>query len=187
MKTVNFYAKNNGDKGFANIVRSMRNSALSSFYAGRSLCFKQVAAERTKSALAPIWDLAEPLLIGLTFVMLYRSKVLDQPGILAWQCLVDAITIPMKIIISSRELLLNTQVPPEALMWSCLIRTLYNLLFKVLIIWGFAIAYGYFNVIGVILSTSYLVLAVILTASIGFLLSPFNAIAEDTLRAEPYS
>ncbi|KQW31321.1 hypothetical protein ASE36_03400 [Rhizobium sp. Root274] len=194
MKTVSFHAKNNADKGFVDIVRAMLRSAFTSVYAGRSLCFKQISAERTKSTLAPIWDLAEPLLVGLTFVMLYRTKTLQQPelavpfalfvisGIMAWQSLVDAITIPMKVIISSRELLLNTQVPPEALMWSCLIRALYNLFFKLLIVWGFAISYGHFNLIGFCLSAVYLTAAVFLTASIGFLLSPFNAIAEDTLR-----
>ena len=128
----------NSKKQLMLIFRDMLASAIKSYTSGYSLFKKQLSVERSKSKFGFIWDLGEPFVLAIVFTLLYQFKAIDGldsglpyalfviSGIMLWQSIVDSITAPLSNITRSKELLLNTHIMPESLMWSEIIRSVYK-------------------------------------------------------------
>ena len=184
----------NSKKQLMLIFRDMLASAIKSYTSGYSLFKKQLSVERSKSKFGFIWDLGEPFVLAIVFALLYQFKAIDGldsglpyalfviSGIMLWQSIVDSITAPLSNITRSKELLLNTHIMPESLMWSEIIRSVYKSLYKYLVVLIFAIYFQQTTLFSAVLAFILMLITVSLFTSIGFMLAPFNSVSEDVSR-----
>jgi lipopolysaccharide transport system permease protein len=191
---VQIYTSETRNRTLISILKEMWRSVFSGFYAGYSLCTKQLVVEQSKSKLGILWDAGEPLALGLVFVLLYQYRAIGTldsglpyalfviSGIMMWQSLTDAITNPLTSIIKAKELLLNTHIAPESLMWASIIRVFYNTLFRFLVVVVFALFFQQCSILSALLAFVFIVVCVTLFSAVGFLLAPFNTISEDVSR-----
>ena len=192
---MQIYLSKGEKRRFGVTVALMCRSVVPNFSAGRRLHRKQLTAEKSRSRFVTYWSLIEPLLIGGIFVLLYQFRAISAldtglpyalfviTGVMFWQSLVDAVNQPLGAIQRSRDLLLNTHVQPEALMWCALIRATYNAAFRAIIALAFILYFLEPSPIFVLLGFTYFFVFTWLACGLGFLLEPFNAIAEDVTTA----
>ncbi len=133
---------------FSSMIQGVRCSP----YAAYRLFIKDIKADYSQSALGVIWDFLDPLILAGIFSLLMRHGVIDigdinmpRPiyviyGVLLYQSFADTLTYTTSIIKRSKDLLSHTRVYPEALILSCLFRSLFFSFFRVVIMLLFSLA-----------------------------------------------
>jgi lipopolysaccharide transport system permease protein len=185
------YLSTRDNQSLATLVKTMVRNVGPSFHAGYHLHRKQLATEKYRSRFHMLWNLVEPFLLGLIFVALYQYRAISPlesgmpyslfviSGVMFWQCLMDGFNVPLGQIGRSKELLSNTKIKPEALMWSAIIRVFYNSTFRLIIVLLFFYVFNSFDFVNVALAIIFFYFSIFLTCALGFLFEPFNAVMED--------
>lgn len=181
----------------------MARGLLQARYMGYRLAVRSIKARYAKSAFGLVWDLIDPLVLGLIFYTLMVQRVI-QPGsmpmpyatfiifgLLLYATFLEALTQALDIFTNSRGLLAQIKMPPEALLISVVLVVAFNSVFRVIIMLGFSLALEHYATDHHVASFSlpgflkFVVLypTVILAGmSIGLFLAPFNAIYSDVGR-----
>lgn len=169
------------------MILGLRNSP----YASYRIFIKDVRADYSKSMFGIIWDMADPLVLGIVFYFLARARIINTGeisipyptfviyGLLLYQTFSDSILLPMNVMARSRNILTHLKLPPEALIMSVLYRILFNSIFRITAMLVFSIATGAISPIGFV---KFLLLypGIILSGmAFGVFLAPFNAIYND--------
>lgn len=160
-------------------------------YASYRIFIKDVRADYSKSMFGIIWDIADPLVLGVVFYFLARARIINTGeisipyptfviyGLLLYQTFTDSILLPMNVMARSRNILTHLKLPPEALIMSVLYRILFNSIFRITAMLVFSIATGAISPVGFV---KFLLLypGIILSGmAFGVFLAPFNAIYND--------
>lgn len=176
------------------ISTDMFFSAIKSYRVGYSLFLKQLYVEKSSSKFGFIFDLGEPFILAIVFTLLYQFKAIGEldlgipyalfviSGIMLWQSIVESITSPLTSISRSKELLLNTKVSAESIMWSEILGSLYKSLYRYVIVLIFAIYFKEVTLLSAFFAFLLMLVIVFLFSSIGFMCAPFNAVSKDISR-----
>jgi len=112
------------------IGRSMIAGLINSKYIAYRLFLKDVKGDYSRTSLGILWDLADPLMLGMVFYFLRRSAVISGGeiaipytlfiiyGILLYQTFVDATMSSLSMYERSKSLITQLSIPPEALILS---------------------------------------------------------------------
>lgn len=186
------------------VLRNMLAGLLGSRYIAYRLVVKDVKAGYAKSALGMMWDLVDPLIVGLIFWTLMRYRVLtpgklEMPyaifviyGLLLYTTFCEAVIMSVDVLGRSRGLLSHLKLPPEALILSVFFRVMFNSLFRIVVMLLFslvlhraAVADGLsaFSPVGFLKFLGLFTSIVLAGMAIGLLVAPFNAIYGDVGRA----
>lgn len=185
------------------VARAMLRGAVQARYMGYRLAVRSIKARYAKSAFGLVWDLVDPLVLGLIFYMLMVYRVIqpgDMPmpyatfiiyGLLLYATFVEALTQALDIFAHSRGLLTQVKMPPEAMLISVALVVGFNSLFRLLIMLGFSLALqvyaadhhlASFSLPGFLKFLLLYPLVILSGLSIGLALAPFNAIYADVGR-----
>lgn len=178
------------------VLRAMFHGMAHSRYIAYRLVVKDVKADYSKSFLGMVWDLVDPLVLATIFYFLHRMRAFTaeygmQPslfiiyGILLYDTFMMSLTRMMDIFTRSKMMLTQMQLPPEALILSVFFRTMFDSLFRIVVMLFFTLVITYttedlsFSIMGF---AKFLLLypAIILCGmSIGTFLAPFSVIYGD--------
>lgn len=182
------------------VVRAMIRGLLGSPYMAYRLCVKDVRAEYSRSAFGMVWDLLDPLILGLVFYFLAQVRVINPGelgmpyatfviyGLLLYAAFADSITSSLEVMRRSKTLLTHLKLPPEALILSVFFRMLFNSSFRIAVMLIFSLAthsaavsqgLSAFSPVGFIKFLFCYPLIIFLGMTIGVFLAPFNTIYGD--------
>ena len=163
-------------------------------YAGYRLYKQSRLHEQRSTRWSGIWDFAEPLVIAAVFIILRAGSVVDVGetemsyglfvvvGMLQWQTFVDALTRPLGLIRSSRNLLLHTKVSPESLLLMVVYEVGYKAALRVITTIGIVFLWGEGDLLGALLFAATFSLNLIVGLGLGLMLSPLSTIYGDVER-----
>lgn len=164
-------------------------------YTAYRLALKDVKGANAKSAFGLLWDLADPLVFGAIFYFLMVAGIispgdLDIPyplfvtyGMLLYLTITEAWMASLRLFQTSRTLLAQVRIPPEALILSVFFRVAFNSVFRILVLVVFSIAMGAFSPVGFVKFLVAYPLLILAGMALGLFLAPFNAIYNDVERA----
>lgn len=166
------------------------NRNLNELIMGYHLFQKQRMSEKTTTKLDQLWLWSEPLAFALVFWFLYKYRAInveaDSPyslfiisGILLWQCIVDALNIPMSDISKFKDIGKQIKISPFSIASYFLVKSVYYTFFKLVVIIAFVAIVsggGVFSFTMFFVST---VLTLILVTCIGMLLAPYTLLMND--------
>ncbi|WP_157813445.1 ABC transporter permease [Pseudoalteromonas spongiae] len=160
------------------------------FTLGYRLFQKQRMSEKVTTRLDQLWLWLEPLAFALVFWFLYKYRAInvesDYPyslfiisGILLWQCITDALNIPMTDIGKFKDIGKQIEISPFSIASYFLIKSVYYTFFKLVIIIAFVAIASEVKVYDFIVFFAFSVLIVTLITCIGMLLAPYNLLMND--------
>ena len=112
------------------VIRAMFNGVVHTRYMAYRLFVKDIKSQYAKSAFGLLWDFVEPLVLGLVFIALARTRVLDAGdikmpyavfviyGLLLYQTFCESMTLSTGMIGNSRGLITHLNIPCEAIIIS---------------------------------------------------------------------
>ncbi|KPJ75496.1 MAG: polysialic acid transporter [Deltaproteobacteria bacterium SG8_13] len=110
------------------------------------LFVRNLKARYRQTFLGYLWAFLPPILTTLLWVFLNSQKILSvgdtgmpypvyvMTGILLWQVFVDALNSPLRLVLSSRHMLVKVNFPREALILAGLGEVLFNFLIRIVIL-----------------------------------------------------
>lgn len=173
---------------------SMFRGMVESPYPAYRLAKKDIKAAYAKSAFGMVWDLIDPLVLGLVFWVLRRGNVIDfgemsMPypifviyGMLIYSTFSESLTASVTMLSRSKGLLSQLKLRPEALVLSVVFRVLFNSIFRIIVMLGFSIALGAFSAVGFAKFLALYGTIILAGMSIGIFLAPFHTIYNDVGR-----
>ena len=120
------------------LFRRMLNDLRASRELAWRLFIRNIAARYRQTFLGYIWALLPPIFTTVIFVFLNTQNILNiqttvipypvyvMSGTLLWQAFVDALNSPLRLITSSRSMLVKINFPREALMLAGIGEVLFN-------------------------------------------------------------
>lgn len=161
-------------------------------YLGWRLFIKGIRTELRQTYLGFAWKLVEPIVLALVFVFLREGKILQLHsdtamsyglfvmfGLLMFQTFFTTLLAPIGIFEEFGTLIKQIKVDPESLIIQKLLRTLYDALFRVIILAGLCIWTGESSISGFLYFIGVLLLMILFCLSLGLILAPINAIYRD--------
>lgn len=173
------------------LARSMAHDLWASRELAWRLFVRNISAQYRQSLLGYLWAFLPPIFTTLIFVFLNSQKILNigetsipypayvMMGTLLWQGFVDALNSPIKLVTSSKSMLVKINFPRESLILAGVGEVLFNftirlVLMLIVFIW-FRIA-----VTPMILLAPFGILALMaLGLMIGILLTPIGILYKD--------
>lgn len=186
------------------LLFSIVRGFIDSRYMAYRLFIKDIRAEYARSVLGVFWDFVDPLVLAGIFYFLMRQGIinvgsLNMPrpifviyGILLYQTFLESTLLSVSLIKSSKGLISQLKIPPEALILSCVYRVFFFAFFRILIMLGFSLALmssareqglDAFSPIGFLMFLALFPIIVLPGLAMGVLLAPFNVIYGDVQRA----
>ena len=175
---------------FAAMLRGLREGR----YMGYRLFLRDIRGDYARSRFAVVWDFAEPLVIALVFVSLFRNGVIESGeigipypafvafGVLLWQTFVDATTMPLDVPRASRNLITQLKIAPESLLIAVFLRVAFSALFRIAVLLLVALWTDTFHPLGFAAFVALFPALIIAGMAIGVLLAPFNTLYADVGR-----
>lgn len=188
MKTV--YSGDKSTPARSGIV-AMYVSLHSTIGVGYSVFVSNQKGLRVKSKLHTFWDLLEPIVVSLIFVLLFEFRALPIPvgqlpyavfvvtGVLLWQSLCDSIMLILEVIPRFSSILSHTKLAPEALMWSTIFQVGYSSTLRFVAVCLLLGSFGMLELAYVLAGCLTWLVACLSLFSVGLLLAPFNALLPD--------
>lgn len=120
------------------------------------LLLRNIRAQYRQSLFGIIWAFVPPIVMTGTFVFLADAEVLNlssgsgglpypvyvMAGTILWQLFVDALNSPLKLMVSSRQMLAKINFPREALILAGLGEVAFNFLIRLVLLAGLLLCYG---------------------------------------------
>jgi lipopolysaccharide transport system permease protein len=196
------YTAERSSRDFGLVARQMVRGARLGRYMAFRIFLKDIRGEYARSLFGALWDFAEPLVVALIFIALYRVAVIPPGdiaipypvfvvfGMLLWQTFTEAILLPLDVIRKSKNLISHQKVAPEALLISIVYRLLFNSSFRIVILIALAACIGRFDPaanlafswIGAFKFLALYPAILLLGLAFGVLLAPINTIYADVGR-----
>lgn len=163
-------------------------------YIAYRLVVKDVKTQYAHSVFGMLWDLVDPLALGAVFyfLMKYRAINVDYSGMsftlfivygmLLYQTFTDALIKSLDLFKSSKTLLTQLQIYPEALIQAVFLRVLFDSSFRIVIMLLVALLVGPFSAVGFLKFLLLYPLIIFFGMSIGVFLAPLNVIYNDVGR-----
>lgn len=176
------------------VLREMLSGLLRSRYIAYRLALKDIKSEYAKSAFGIVWDLLDPLVLGIVFLMLFKARVFDAGeirmpysvfvvyGILLYQVFSEATLLSVEVMHRSQGLLTQLKLPPEALILSVIYRVAFSSIFRIAVMVLFSLLGGAFSPVGFLKFLLGFPIIILYGVAIGIFLAPFNAIYRDVAR-----
>jgi lipopolysaccharide transport system permease protein len=193
-KPVVIYSAESRARELPAVVRDMVSGLRHGHYTAYRLALKDVKGDYAKSVFGLLWDLADPLVFGAIFYFLMVADIikpgnLDIPyplfvtyGMLLYLTFTEAWLSSLRLFQTSRSLLAQVKIPPEALILSVLYRVAFNSSFRVLVMALFSVAMGAFSPLGFAKFVTCYPLLILGGMALGLFLAPFNAVYNDVER-----
>lgn len=182
------------------VLPAMVRGLIQSRYMAIRLVVKDIKSDYSKSQFGMIWELIDPLVLGFIFYALMRTRVFtpgetNMPyaifiiyGLLMYATFVESVMRMVNLVKSSKSLLSQLKLPPEALILSVLFRIAFNCLFRLLVMLFFSLllrnsamdsGMSAFSLIGFIKFLFLFPSVILIGAAIGLFCAPLNAIYSD--------
>jgi lipopolysaccharide transport system permease protein len=190
-KPVVVYTPEPQIRDLGTVLRNMLRGARDSRYLAVRLFRRDVRSEFKDAALGYLWNFADPIVLALVFIFLRRGGYitadgLDMPypvfvvyGMLLLQAFLRALSNPLTLLNRHHALISSTKVAPEALLTSQLLRLGFDGLFFIPIMLGVGIAFGAFNVTGILLFLLLYPAIILMGFAISVVVIPVSAIYSD--------
>ena len=155
---------------------------------------RDLIAQRNNSKLEMLWNLIDPIMLSLIFILLYSLNALPLEqssipysffvisGVLLWHTIIDAFLAPLGLMKKHKILLENTSVSSRVLWGSSLIRCMYTGSFRLLVIVISSVYFDISSFSAVFLYILFFYFTIFLFHSFGLLFSPFNYLSESLER-----
>jgi len=188
------YSAESRVRNFPEVLRAMASGLIRSRYVAYRLARKDIVSQYSKSALGFLWDFAYPLVLGVVFYFLRSGNVFSTGdtgmpysaylifGLLMYQSFVNATMMSVNLLQSSRGLITQQKLPPEALLVSVFFRVGFFSLFRIAVMLFFGIVTGAFSLLGSVGFVAGYPVLILAGMAIGVFLAPFNAIYKDVGR-----
>lgn len=182
------------------VLPAMVRGVFQSRYMALRLVVKDIKADYSKSQFGMIWDLVDPLVLGFIFYALMRSRVFtpgetQMPysifiiyGLLMYATFVESVMRMVTLVKSSKPLLSQLKLPPEALILSVLFRIFFNCFFRLMVMLFFSLlmrnsaldnGQSAFSLIGFLKFVALFPSIILVGTAIGLFCAPLNAIYSD--------
>lgn len=173
------------------VMAQMFRGLSQSRFAGHRLFAQNLKAQYSRSILGIFWEFIEPLAIALVFISLRRGGALALEdisipyplfvisGLLAFQVFTDSTMVHLNSIKRASNVLGHVKIHPETIVIASLLEVGFRAIFRLVIIVGTAIWFGYFSLTGTVLFLTAMLFLATLGAGIGLALAPFNVIVSD--------
>lgn len=165
---------------------SITSRAILAFHLFKS----QRLSDKSTTQYDNLWRWAEPLVLAFVFWLLYTSRALsfetDYPyalfvisGVLTWQCLIDAMNIPMSDLKKFKNISDQMALSPVTISTYFVIEAMHRAAFKIIAVVVFVGVFFSPNAFGLLTYCFFVVLGVILFSGLGMLFSLYNFIYAD--------
>lgn len=182
------------------VLRAMARGVVQSRYMALRLVVKDIKSDYAKSQFGMIWELIDPLVLGFIFYSLMKTRVIrpgetHMPyaifiiyGLLMYATFTESIMRMVNLVKSSKALLSQLKLPPEALILSVLFRIAFNCFFRLAVMLFFSLLLrnsalthdqSAFNLIGFVKFVLLFPTIILVGAAIGLFCAPLNAIYSD--------
>jgi homopolymeric O-antigen transport system permease protein len=173
------------------VVRNMLKGMRTSWFSGYRYFVQNLHSQYARSYLGLSWEILEPTAIALAFVLLRSSNVIEARGIaipyalyiicgiMIYQTFQESLIRSVKSLETVGGISNQIRISPELVICSLLIGSFYNSVFKFAVVIVAAVYFGYFTWTGAVYFLISLPFVILMAAAIGFLLAPFNALAND--------
>ncbi|MBL7646109.1 MAG: hypothetical protein JNK74_07975 [Candidatus Hydrogenedentes bacterium] len=194
-KPVAIYSAESRARESGAIFRAMARGLLDGRYAAFRLALRDVKGGYARTMFGLFWDLADPLVFGAIFYGLMLAGIVSPGklaipyplfvtyGMLLYLTITEGWLAALRLFQSSRVVLAQVKVPPEALILSVAFRVAFNSSFRILVLLVFSIAMGAFSPAGFLKFLACYPLLILAGMALGLGLAPFNAIYNDVERA----
>lgn len=194
-KPVVIYSAESRARDVSAVLRDMLSGMGTGRYTAYRLALKDVKGAYAKSVFGLLWDLADPLVFGAIFYVLMLAGIvspgdLEIPyplfvtyGMLLYLTITESWLAALRLFQSSRSLMAQVKIPPEALILSVFFRVSFNSSFRILVLIVFSVAMGAFSLPGFAKFLVCYPLLILGGMSLGLILAPFNAVYNDVERA----
>lgn len=191
---LHVYTAESRTRNVGYVLREMVQGLRRAPYLAYRLALKDIRGARSKMFLGFFWDLADPLVLGLIFYVLMRTRVLNPGeisisyatfvifGLLLYATFSDAVVVLMDLPRSSKVLLEHVKIPAEALILSGLFRVGFTTIFRVCVMLLFAGITGDFSLPGFATFLCFLPIYVLCAGGIGLFFAPWNTLYNDVGR-----
>ncbi len=182
------------------VLRAMVRGVIQSRYMALRLVVKDIKSDYSKSQFGLIWELIDPLVLGFIFYSLMRTRVINPGethmpyaifiiyGLLMYATFVESVMRMVNLARSSKSLLSQLKLPPEALILSVLFRIAFNCFFRLAVMLFFslllrnsalAIGQSAFNLVGFCKFLLLFPSIILVGTATGLFFAPLNAIYSD--------
>lgn len=182
------------------VLPAMVRGMMQSRYMALRLVVKDIKSDYSKSQFGLIWELIDPLVLGLIFYSLMRTRVINPGdtgmpyaifiiyGLLMYATFSESVMRMVTLVKNSKSLLSQLKLPPEALILSVLFRIAFNCFFRLavmlffsLLMRGSALENGLsaFSPLGFLKFVALFPSVILTGAAIGLFCAPLNAIYSD--------
>lgn len=178
------------------LLSAMVHDLLASRELAWRLFVRDISARYRQSVLGYFWAILPPVATTLTFVFLNAQKIIslstDNSGLpypvyvmlgtLLWQGFVDALNSPLKLITSSRSLLVKVNFPREALILAGLGEVVFDFTIRLVLFIVVFIGFGIPLPLTALFAPLGVLSIIALGLMFGILLSPLGVLYQDVQR-----
>ena len=173
------------------LIRDMYSDIRASKELAWRLFIRNISTLYRQTVLGYIWAFLPPIATTLLWVFLNNSKVVSfastsipypvyvMVGTLLWQVFIDAMNCPLKIVSSSKSMIIKINFPHEALIIAGLLEVFFNFLIRIILFVGILIFYKVSLSITVLLAPIGILSLILLGLMIGIFLTPIGVLYKD--------
>lgn len=195
MDSIKVYSPDSELKHPKRLFRAMKYDLLASRELAWRLFVRNISAQYRQSLLGYFWAFVPPLATTAIWVFLNSQRIINVSttnipytafiliGTLLWQTFVDSLNMPIRMVISSKSMLVKINFPREALILAGLAEVIFNFLMRVILIIVTLIWFGIPIKINIILVPFGVLSLVGLGTVVGVFLSPLGALYGDIEKA----
>lgn len=155
------------------------------------LFVRNISAMYRQTMLGYVWAFLPPVVTTLTFVFLNSQRILnvgetDIPypvyvmvGTLLWQVFVDALNSPLKLVASSKAMLIKINFPREALIMAGIYEVLFNFAIRLILLLGVMLWFKIAFPITIFIAPIGVLTLIMLGLMFGILLTPMGILYQD--------
>jgi len=155
------------------------------------LFVRNISAMYRQSVLGYVWAFLPPVATTLVWVFLNSSKIVDTAdttipypvyvmvGTLLWQIFVDAINSPLKLVTSSKAMLIKINFPREALIIAGVYEISFNFLIRLVLFAGILLLYKVALPMSIVLAPIGVIAIILFGLVIGIGLTPVGMLYQD--------
>lgn len=181
--------------------RKLVQGLLYDIHRGRELAWRlfvrDFQAQFRQTYLGYLWAFLPPLFTSLTFIFLQSQGIMNIAGVgksyaafamigtLLWQTFAEALQAPLQSILNAKAMLAKVNFPREALLVSGLYGLFFNLLIRLLLIFGVLVFWGISPGIGIFTFPVWMLGLLFLGFAIGIAMFPLGSLYGDVLKSLP--
>ena len=170
------------------------NSSKQNFRSALALFRRELMISKQKSFFNFFWDVLEPLILAIFFIILYKKKVFSVPntgmsfglyvafGMLLWQSFLEALNQPVAIFDKYKNLFAHVKINNIVILITLVFSLVYSLSFRVAIMVIILIYYQNFTLTYALSFILVSIIIIIPGISLGIFLAAFGTFREDIKR-----